>query len=58
VGARIWSLIQQPTTIDELRDTLLEEYDVAPDRCQSDLLALLRELYAVGLVEVNHEPAG
>jgi Coenzyme PQQ synthesis protein D (PqqD) len=51
VGARIWSLIQEPRTVNEIRDILLEEYDVEPERCERDLLALLRRLADEGLVE-------
>ncbi len=55
VGARIWQLIQEPKAVTNIRDSLLEEYEVKTDSCERDLLALLRELAAVGLVEVKHE---
>ena len=54
VGARIWSLIQKPRTVNEIRDILLEEYEVEPERCEHDLLALLRRLADEGLVEVRN----
>src|SRR6202050_2019326 len=41
VGARMWRLLQQPRSVSELRDALLDEYDVQAERCESDLLALL-----------------
>src|SRR2546428_13535401 len=53
VGARIWSLIQEPKTVEDIRDTILNEYDVEPERCESDLLQLLRQLAAEGLIEVQ-----
>ena len=53
VGARIWSLIQEPRTVNEIRDILLEEYEVEPEHCERDLLALLRRLADEGLVEVR-----
>lgn len=53
VGARIWTLIQQPRSVDELRETLLNEYDVEPERCEGDLLGLLEKLLAEGLIEVK-----
>ena len=53
VGARIWSLIQEPRTVNEIRDILLEEYEVEPERCERDLLALLRRLAAEGLIETK-----
>lgn len=56
VGARIWSLVQAPMTVNDLRDALLQEYDVGPERCERELLTLLEELAAQGLIEVKHAP--
>jgi Coenzyme PQQ synthesis protein D (PqqD) len=56
VGARIWDLIQAPMTVDALRDTLLQEYNVEPQLCERELLTLLEELAVQGLVEVKHAP--
>jgi hypothetical protein len=53
VGARIWSLIQEPRTVNEIRDILLEEYEVEPERCERDLLVLLQRLATEGLIEVE-----
>ena len=55
VGARIWNLIQQPTTVNVVRDAIMAEYDVEPDVCQRDLLALLQKLSSEGLIEVNDD---
>lgn len=52
VGARVWSLIQEPITLREIRDVLVREYEVEPARCERDLIALLRVLADEGLVEV------
>src|SRR2546425_7350428 len=57
VGARIWALLQQPRTVGDIRDTLLAEYDVTPERLERDLLALLSSLLAERLIEVRSEPA-
>jgi len=53
VGARIWSLIQEPRTVNEIRDILLEEYEVEPERCERDLLVLLQRLADEGIIEVE-----
>ena len=58
VGARIWTLLQEPKTVSEIRDVLLQEYDVEADRCKRDLLALLQKLVSEGLVEVEDAPPG
>ncbi|HTE20583.1 MAG TPA: PqqD family peptide modification chaperone [Armatimonadota bacterium] len=53
VGSRIWSLIQQPRTVSEVRDSLLADYEVEPEQCETDLLALLGKLQAEGLIQVT-----
>jgi len=56
IGARIWNLIQEPKSLNEIRELLLKEYDVEPDRCERDLLVLLQKLASEGLIEVKDEP--
>lgn len=58
VGVRIWDLIQEPKTADEVLGVLLEEYEVESNRCEHDLLALLQELAAHGLIEVQTKRDG
>jgi hypothetical protein len=53
VGARIWTLVQQPRPIHEIRDILLKEFDVEAENCSRDLFALLERLQAEGLIEVQ-----
>jgi len=52
IGGRIWALIHQPKTVSELRDILLQEYDVDKERCTDELLALLQDLVSRGLIEI------
>lgn len=53
VTAAVWSLLEQPLSADELCARLLEQYDVPPDRCRSDITVLLAELEKEGLVEAR-----
>lgn len=53
VGARVWELIQEPKTVSGIRDILVNEYEVEPDRCEGDLISLLKDLVNEGLVEVR-----
>ena len=53
VGVRIWALLQEPTSIDAIRTALLEEYDVEPEVCTRDLLALLHNLAANKLITIK-----
>ena len=53
VGARVWNLIQEPKTFAEIRDTLLDIYDVDKPQLESDLQALLTQLADQGLIEIR-----
>lgn len=57
VGARIWEIIEEPRTVKEILDAILNDYAVEPERCERDLLALLQELAHEGLIEVKDAPA-
>jgi len=53
VGSRIWTLVQHPVPVESIRDTLVREYDVAPGRCEEDLLQVLQDLAQHKLIEVR-----
>lgn len=53
VGARIWNLIQEPKTLAELRETLLAEYEVEPERLDADLRSLLSQLAEQQLIDIS-----
>ncbi|MGB8523085.1 MAG: PqqD family peptide modification chaperone [Candidatus Acidiferrales bacterium] len=53
VGTRVWSLLKQPRRVEELRDTLLKEYEVDAELCERDLLNLLEKMRSEGLIEVR-----
>jgi hypothetical protein len=53
VGARIWSLLEEPRSVRELRALLLDEYDIDPEVCAQQLVSLLSDLAAHGLLEVT-----
>ena len=44
VGTRIWELLEQPRTIDELCETLCSEYDVELEPCRHDVAELVDQL--------------
>jgi hypothetical protein len=56
VGTRVWNLIQEPRRVSDLRDAILEEYEVEPHRCEADIMVLLQDLLDNGLIEVRNEP--
>lgn len=57
VGARIWSLMQEPRAVADIQNTITGEYDVEPERCARDLVGLLEKLLAEGLIEVKDDSA-
>jgi hypothetical protein len=57
VGARIWELIQEPKSVGDVRDALLEEYDVDTAQCERDVLALLASLQTHKLIEIHQQSA-
>lgn len=57
VGARIWSLIQEPRVVAEIQNAITSEYDVDPERARLDLVGLLEKLLAEGLIEVKDNAA-
>jgi len=58
VGSRVWHLLQKPTSVGELRDALVNEYDVEAERLESDLLELLEKMCAEGLIQVQKAAGG
>jgi len=52
VGARVWELLQEPTSLALLIATVTAEYEVDPATCERDLRALVTDLDAKGLVVV------
>ena len=57
IGARIWELIQEPRTVEEIAAHLAREYEVDRPRCEQDLHTLLRELASRRLIEIQDAPA-
>ncbi|MDB5679099.1 PqqD family peptide modification chaperone [Sphingomonas bacterium] len=50
VGARVWELLEQPRSRDDLHAVLVAEYDVAPEVCRAaidEFLATLADRRAV-----------
>lgn len=51
IAAEIWNILEEPMTVEELCDTLTDEFDVEEEECRSDLLNFLPKLLDKGLVE-------
>jgi hypothetical protein len=53
VGAYIWKMIQKPRSFAELVALITSEFDVDDRQCEQDLLDILRDLEAHGLINVK-----
>ena len=56
VAARVWKLIQQPCSIQSILETLIDEYEVDTQQCETDLMALIEDLSKKDLVEIITGP--
>lgn len=55
VGTLVWEQLQQkPATVEELKKTVLEEFDIDEATCENDIKVLLKELMDEKLVEPVH----
>jgi hypothetical protein len=50
VGAALWSLLEQPATVDSLCNSLRARYEVAGEVIEQDVRAIIEELSKAGLV--------
>jgi hypothetical protein len=52
VGTRMWTLLADSDSIQSAYETMLDEYDVSPDKLRMDMQDLMEKLIANGLMEV------
>lgn len=55
IGTRIWDLLQTPCSMETLCDDLMQKYDVDAARCREDVMVLLQDLAAQGLIKPDDE---
>ena len=51
IASRIWELLEEPKSLQELTATLTEEYEVDADTCQQDVQELLDDMAGRGLIQ-------
>ena len=49
----VWNLVQHPMTLREIRDAVLDCFDVEPDTVERDVMNVLREMESNGLIETE-----
>lgn len=55
VGSSIWELVQQPISIEQITDGIMEEYEVEKEHCRADVIRLIGKLLDAGLIDVLEE---
>lgn len=55
VGVAIWTLIQTPSTIDEIESALMARYDVDEEICRLEVTTFLETLVSEGLIKVDEK---
>lgn len=50
VGARIWELVDGEKQVADIRDTLIEEFEVRPDEAEADVVEFLEQLKEAGCI--------
>jgi len=58
VGTRIWTLLQKDGSLRQAFEAVQQEYDVAAEKLEGDLLRLVEELRANGLLTVSSSQEG
>jgi hypothetical protein len=57
VGACIWRLTDQPTTVSAIAEAISRTFDVPADRAEQDVVEFLGKLAEAGLVRPLSDPA-
>lgn len=53
MSAFIWAQIQQPTPVSDLRDAIMGAFEVDPALCVQDLVEVLTNMHASGLITLT-----
>ena len=55
VGTRMWQLLRQHGLLRTVYETILAEYEVTPERLETDLIALAEKMVEKGLAEIKKD---
>lgn len=53
MGGVIWDLIKSPTSINQLVNSLLAQYEVEQSECEEQVMTFLKMLHEEGLIKVE-----
>ncbi len=55
IGARILEMLRESKTVGDVRDMILNEYEVESDQCDRDIITLIRRAADKGLIAVGED---
>ena len=53
VASRIWEVIESPISVNNVVETLLDEYEVEREECEKSVLEFIKGLEYASLVSIN-----
>jgi hypothetical protein len=53
VAARIWELIDGKKRVREIKDVILDEYEVTPKKLEADIIKYIKDLENIGAIQVK-----
>ena len=53
VGGRIWDLVDGERTVEQIRDTIVQEYEVCVEEAVTDIIELFQQLSEVNAVIIG-----
>lgn len=53
VGAFIWQELETSSTMEELKNAMLDEYDAEQEMIEADLVDFLEEMASIGAIQVG-----
>ncbi len=56
IAAKIWELIESPTSVRDIVTALQARYAVSQQECQGDVLLFLAKLHENGMIELDNDP--
>ena len=57
-GPRIWALLEHPTSVQQVCEALMREFEVEADACRQEVIEFLEELRRAQLIRVHDERVG
>ena len=53
VASKVWELLEEPSSVNELCDKLLNEFEVSKEQCFDEVLELLGKMKELDLLEIQ-----